>query len=80
MRLVWEPERQGDIDDRCTVLDEDLLRPFDPAAQEVLVRTQAGGSPELGGEMHGRETSRRGKIGEAYLDGETDDVSHSREQ
>ena len=47
---------------------------------EVLVRTQAGGGPELGGEMHGRETSRRGKIGEAYLDGETDDVSHSREQ
>ena len=59
------PEAHGNryIQDAIGLLEE-LFCPFDPLGQEVMARPHAHRQSKLRGEVHSRETSDSGQIGE----------------
>jgi hypothetical protein len=55
MRLRAKAAAQRDIEDVVFRAQQQLRYVFDPAAQQVVMRTQARRAPELRGEMHAGE-------------------------
>src|SRR5712664_530521 len=71
VRLILESDRLSDTGYGHGGSDEHLLSAFDPAAEQVFMRSQARSGFELRGEMHAREAGRRSDIAETYGFGET---------